>query len=58
MSKSVKGMAGENEYVLVDISGTYNKPDGPPILRKTKAVPAYRMMGVILVLKGKGVYYL
>ena len=58
MSKVVKGKAGENDYYVANISGTYNKPDGPPILRKTKPTPGYRMLGVILILKDKGVYYL
>lgn len=57
-AKVVKGKADDNEYVLVDISGTFNKPDGPPILRRTKPTPGSRMLGVILTLKGKGVYYL
>ena len=60
----VKGKAGENEYVLADITGTYNKPDGPPFLRKTKPAPGYRMLSVILLVGGKDgaappkVYYL
>jgi hypothetical protein len=58
MSTVTKGKAGANEYYLADIGGIYNKPDGPPILRKTKPSPGYRMLGVILVLEGKGVYYL
>lgn len=57
-SQVVKGTAGDNEYVLTEISGTYKKPDGPPILRRTTPTPGYRMVGVILVLEGKGVYYL
>lgn len=47
-SRLFKGKAGENEYYFADISGTYNKPDGPPFLRKTKRAPGYRMLGVIL----------
>jgi gluconolactonase len=57
-SKVTQGMAGENEYYYADISGTYNKPVGPPILRKTAPAPGYRMHAVILVIKDKGVYYL
>lgn len=57
-SKVTKGKAGDNDYYFADIAGVYNKPVGPPILRKTKPTPGYRMLGVILVLEGKGVYYL
>lgn len=57
-SKVVKGKAGDDEYVLVDISGTYNKSVGPPILQRTEPAPGSRMLGIILPLKGKGVYYL
>jgi len=57
-SKGTKGKAGDNDYYMADITGTYQKPDGPPILRKTVAAPNYRMLGVILVLKDQGVYYL
>ncbi|MCA9047374.1 MAG: hypothetical protein KDA89_01515 [Planctomycetaceae bacterium] len=57
-SKITKGMAGETEYYVADISGTFNKPVGPPILRKTEAAPGFRMLAAIVVLEGKGVYYL
>lgn len=57
-SKVTKGKAGDNEYYLADISGTYNKPVGPPILRKTESAPGYRMLAAIVVLEEKGVYYL
>ena len=53
-----EGKAGENDYFIVNISGTYMKPVGPPILRKTKETPGQRMVGVILNLDGKGVYFL
>ncbi len=35
-------------YILVDLKGTYNMPDGPPIQQKTKPLPNGRMLGVIL----------
>ncbi|MFO1003438.1 MAG: hypothetical protein U0936_24160 [Planctomycetaceae bacterium] len=53
-----KGMAGENAYHVADISGTYQKSVGPPILRKTTAAKGYRMLGMIVQVKGKGVYFL
>ena len=57
-AKTVKGKAGDSDYYLADISGTYNKPVGPPVLRKTKPAEDYRMLGVILIVKDKGVYFL
>jgi hypothetical protein len=53
-----QGQTGQDEYFIVNISGTYMKPLGPPILRKTKETPGQRMIGVILNLEGKGVYFL
>ena len=53
-----QGKAGESEYFVANISGTYMKPDGPPILRKTKETPGQRMVGVILNTKDGGVYFL
>lgn len=57
-SKVTTGKANGNEYYLAEISGTYRKPVGPPIRRQTKDVENYRMLGVILMIEGKGVYYL
>lgn len=53
-----KGKAGENEYYIADLSGTYKKSVGPPILRKTEPAPGYKMLGVILVMKNEEVYFL
>ena len=53
-----KGKAGENEYYIADLSGTYKKSVGPPILRKTEPAPGYRMLAVILVMKNEEVYFL
>ena len=45
----VTGEGHENRvYVLVDIKGTYNMPDGPPIQQKTKSVPDARMLAAII----------
>lgn len=57
-SNTVEGVSEQGDYHFVNISGTYNKSVGPPILRKTKAVKNARMLGVILNVEGKGVYYL
>lgn len=53
-----QGKAGKNEYFVVNIAGTYMKPDGPPFLRKTKATPGQRMLGVILNQAAGEVYFL
>ncbi len=44
----VVGTCPQGEYVLVDLIGTYNKPDGPPVRMQTVAAPGYRMLSVIL----------
>jgi gluconolactonase len=53
-----KGTSAQGKYVVADISGTYNKPIGPPIRRQTKPTPGYRMLAVILTIEGKGNYFL
>ena len=52
------GKSEQGQYFLVDLSGTYNQPVGPPIQRMTKPVPGTRMLSVILVIEEKGVYFL
>lgn len=51
------GSANEKPYYVVEVTGTYNQPVGPPIRRQTKAVEGARMLAVILQLD-QGVYYL
>lgn len=53
-----KGTADGNTYHVADISGTYQKPVGPPVLQKKEPMKNARMLGVILEVKGKGVYFL
>jgi len=53
-----QGKVAQGAYVLADISGTYQKPDGPPIARKTKPAPNYRMIAVILSTEKEGNYFL
>jgi gluconolactonase len=53
-----KGQAGENQYYIAEISGTYKKPVGPPILRKSEPAAGFRMLAVIVVLKNEEVYFL
>ncbi len=56
--KTVKGESKQGVYYLLDISGTYKKPDGPPFLRKTIDAPDHRMLAVILSVPGKGNFFL
>jgi len=56
--KITTGDCKHGKYIVVEVSGTYNKPDGPPFLRKTKPVPGSRVVSVMLNVKGKGVYFL
>jgi hypothetical protein len=55
--KMTKGTSTQGDYIFAEISGTYKKPDGPPILRKTTAAPGYRMQGVMLTSKDGGNYF-
>lgn len=56
--KMTQGTAAQGKYVLVDLTGTYNKPDGPPFLQRTKPAPGYRVVSVILTPEGGGNYFL
>jgi hypothetical protein len=56
--KMTKGTSSQGDYVFVELSGTYKKPDGPPVLGRTKSMPGYRMHGVILTVKGSGNLFL
>jgi gluconolactonase len=57
-TKSTQGKCSLGDYVLVDVSGTYKKPVGPPRLGKTEPMPGARMLGVILSVEKKGLYFL
>lgn len=52
-----KGTGALGEYVVVELSGTYKRPIGPPIQGRTEPAPGYRMLGAILKLK-EGNYFL
>lgn len=52
------GECDQGKYYLSDLSGTYNKPIGPPIAGKTQPTKGYRSVGVILQASDKGVYFL
>jgi len=55
--KVVEGKSAQGKYTLVDISGSYNKPVGPPIQMKSKRMEGWRLLGVILE-SPKGSYFL
>ena len=57
-SKVTKGTSKQGPYYLVDVSGTYKMPIGPPIQGRTESVPDARMLGIILEVEGKGNYFL
>jgi len=42
------GDAAAGKYNLASITGTYNKPVGPPIMRKSVATPGQKMLAVVL----------
>lgn len=56
--KITKGKSTQGEYFVVDVIGTYNKPDGPPIAGKTIPVGGQRMLAVMLQIEDKGSYFL
>jgi gluconolactonase len=55
-AKVFQGKARAGEYSLVDVTGTYQKPVGPPVARKTTPMPGARMLAVILATKDGDVY--
>lgn len=57
-AKVTQGKSEQGQYYFVEVSGTYNKPDGPPVLRKTKPTPGQRMLSVMLISKQDTVYFL
>lgn len=52
-----KGKASPGEYTLVELTGTYKKPIGPPIQMKSKPMPGWRVLGVVLQAEG-GPYFI
>jgi len=55
-AKVLAGKARAGEYSLVDVTGTYQKPVGPPVARKTTPLPGARMLAIILATKEGDVY--
>lgn len=56
--KTTKGKSPQGEYIVVDATGTYKKPDGPPMLGRTKPTPGSRVLNVMLIVEDKGSYFL
>ena len=57
-AKTTIGKSKTGDYVLLEVSGTYKKPIGPPRLRKTEPMPNARMLAAIIAVEGKGNYFL
>lgn len=56
-SATSRGKGSLGDYVVVELTGTYKRPIGPPIAGKSEPAPGYRMLGAILKLK-EGNYFL
>ena len=53
-----QGEAPQGKYILVQLDGTYFKPIGPPIQRKTVPTEGMRMLSVIFQAESGGNYFL
>lgn len=47
--KMYQGKCKAGRYIVVDTTGIWNKPDGPPFAQKTKATPDSRALNVIVI---------
>jgi hypothetical protein len=56
--KLTQGTAAQGTYYFSEVSGTYQKPIGPPIAGKKEPTPGYRSLNVILQVPEKGNYFL
>jgi len=56
--KLTSGKSSQGEYILADLSGTWNKPIGPPIAQKSVEMPNARVVSVILTGKDQSNYFL
>jgi peptide-methionine (R)-S-oxide reductase len=52
--KLLRGKCDQGEYILADISGTWKKPIGPPMARKSIDKPDSRVINVILIVDAQG----
>jgi hypothetical protein len=56
--KLTSGKSPQGEYMLADVSGTWNKPVGPMIAQKTVEMSGARALSVILTGKDQANYFL
>ena len=56
--KGATGKSPHGQYVYVELSGTYKKPDGPPIRQRTIPMPGARMLVAMIAVEKKGNYFL
>jgi hypothetical protein len=56
--KITTGKSARGDYILVDTSGTWMKPIGPPIRQQTAETPNSRVVSVFLSVKDHGNYFL
>jgi len=56
--KVTQGSSEQGKYVFLELSGTYNKSVGPPVLGKTEKMPNSRGLFVILSSKTSGNYFI
>jgi len=45
----MRGQSQQGDYILAEISGTWNKPVGPPFAQKTVKTPGSRVIGIIVI---------
>ena len=55
--KLSQGTSTQGEYYVVDITGTYNMPVGPPVLRKTEKRPGSRVLAAIVRTSGGDYFF-
>jgi gluconolactonase len=51
------GESTDGKYTLVDLTGIYNKSIGPPIAKKTKRLPGWRVLNAVIETEA-GPYFL
>ncbi len=56
--KATQGECAQGKYVLIELTGTYKKPFGPPFLQQTQPAADYKMLGVILSKTDGGNFFL
>jgi gluconolactonase len=56
--KATQGECPQGKYVLIELTGTYKKPFGPPFLQQTQPAENYKMLGVILSKADGGNFFL